>query len=154
MEKENDVALDESKTIGGTPPYISPDFLEALSSHKSFENASSVPFRKLYWYPMPSDVWAAGLTFLSSLTGLSPPWTTASFQDPHYLKFVQSNGHFFDRLQEAGLLDYYELRMINRMLDLNPAQRITAEDILNDPWFKTLDTTCSAYVAGKILTSE
>lgn len=151
--QENGGVLDESQTFGGTWEYLPPDFVDAFSFRKFAKAHPEAPHK--YWRPKAMDVWAAGILLYSAMTGRIPPWEMANWsQDLEFYHFEKSGGHYFDHLVNEGVLDQNELRMLNRMLNANPLRRITAPQILQDPWFQSLQNTCPPLIVEEVLSAE
>ena len=98
----------------GTPAYIAPEI-----------------YKKIGYTGFQSDVWSAGVTLYYILSGNLP--------------FKGNNIH---DLENAILLgEYKKIRdisfeasdIIDRMLKLNPAERITIEELLKHPWLKNVN---------------
>ena len=100
----------------GTPAYIAPEI-----------------YKKVGYTGFQSDVWSAGVTLYYMLSGNLP--------------FKGNNIH---DLENAILLgEYHKIRdisyeandIIEKMLKLNPSERITIDEILKHPWLKNVNLT-------------
>ena len=100
----------------GTPAYIAPEI-----------------YKKMGYTGFQSDVWSAGVTLYYMLSGNLP--------------FKGNNIH---DLENAILLgEYHKIRdisyeandIIEKMLKLNPSERITIDEILKHPWLKNVNLT-------------
>ena len=98
----------------GTPAYIAPEIFR----NEGYEGYSC-------------DVWSAGVTLYYMLAGMQP-FKGGKIEE---LKEVILKGQYepiHDISKEANDL-------IDRMLKLNPKERISIEDILKHPWLKNVD---------------
>ncbi len=138
--------LDETRLIGGSYFYMSPEMADA----KQYRSVLKSPDSHKYWNPMAADVWASGITLFGSLTG-NIPWKKAVVTDRDYRAFTREKSSYFDEYIKSGDLDEQELMMLMKMLDTNPDHRITAAEILKDSWFTGLKDSCSPFVISQVL---
>jgi serine/threonine protein kinase len=112
----------------GTPGYIAPEVLTA------------------YDYSPASDMWAAGVITFIMLSG-SPPF------------YGRNHPEIFDRIRKArwgfngrnwGQVSENAKDLVKRMLAQNPAERLTAAQIMEHPWIKEYDTQSDAHLADAI----
>jgi protein-serine/threonine kinase len=108
-----------SHGLVGSEPYIAPE---------AFEKGD-------YWGHI-SDVWSAGIVFYCiCLGGLA--WHIAKKSDPSYASYLGS-------LEQSKLYELFrplgsnERRVLYRMLDPNPSNRITSSELLKDDWVKSI----------------
>lgn len=107
--------------------------------------------RHKYWYPLPADIWAAGITFFGSMTG-NVPWQKALQFDRNFRDFAQDkDDHYFKEYIERGELDENEVEMLKRMWEIDAEKRITATMLLMDPWFQSLKDTCPPNIVMEVL---
>jgi serine/threonine protein kinase len=107
---ENDNCLTEQC---GTPTYVAPEIL------------SGTP------YGIPSDMWSVGVICFVLLSGC-PPFCGAS-EKTLFRKI--KNGHYeFD--SSWNIISAEAKKLIMRLLVLNPANRMTCDEALADPWLK------------------
>jgi protein-serine/threonine kinase len=109
-----------SSGITGSEPYIAPE----VFAQKEYD-ATKV------------DVWSCAIVFHCMLfDGI--PWRIA--------KKDESNYNLFLRTRETQSYDTFKTlspeckSLLYRMLDVNPSTRITMADILDDPYFKSIQT--------------
>jgi serine/threonine protein kinase len=110
-----------SRGLVGSEPYISP---EAFENSKEYSGAAA-------------DVWSAGIVFYCIwLGGLA--WHKAKKTDSAYCGYIRAReqNQTFDLFRTFTL---NERRILSRMLDPNPITRITTSELLNDPWFQSIN---------------
>lgn len=98
--------------FAGTPGYLSPEVL-----HKD-------PYGK------PVDIWACGIILYIMLVGYPPFWD----EDQHRLYALIKAGAYDFPSPEWDTVTQESKNLINSMLVLNPAKRITAAEALRQPW--------------------
>ena len=84
------------------------------------------------------DLWAAGVILYMMLTG-EPPWEEPKMEDPNF-RHISAGGNLMQILTErrAGLsLDAMDL--LQSMLWVDPADRLSLEQVMSHPWFSFLD---------------
>lgn len=98
-------------TLCGTPAYVAPEIL----AKKGYDGAKV-------------DVWSCGVILFVLTAGYLP------FNDPNLMAMYKKiyKGEF--RCPKWMSSDLK--RFLSRLLDTNPATRITIDQIINDPWFK------------------
>lgn len=98
-------------TLCGTPAYVAPEIL----SKRGYDGSTA-------------DVWSCGVVLFVLTAGYLP------FNDPNLMNMYKKiyKGEFrCARWMSADLK-----RFLSRILDTNPAIRITIDEITRDPWFK------------------
>ncbi|KAL0086245.1 kinase-like domain-containing protein [Phycomyces blakesleeanus] len=109
----------KSRGVIGSEPYIAP---EAFTE-------------KEYW-GAAADVWSAGIVLYCIYLG-GMAWHKAKKSDSAYAVFSRTYAtqqfQLFQRLIPGARTLLY------RILDPNPDTRITADEILQDPWIKSID---------------
>lgn len=98
--------------FAGTPGYLSPEVLR------------KDPYGK------PVDVWACGVILYILLVGYPPFWD----EDQHKLYAQIKAGAFDYPSPEWDTVTAEAKNLINSMLTVNPAKRITASQALRHPW--------------------
>ncbi|XP_078659686.1 calcium/calmodulin-dependent protein kinase type II delta chain-like isoform X15 [Branchiostoma floridae x Branchiostoma belcheri] len=98
--------------FAGTPGYLSPEVLR------------KDPYGK------PVDMWACGVILYILLVGYPPFWD----EDQHKLYSQIKAGAYDYPSPEWDTVTPEAKNLINSMLNLNPAKRITAEQALRHPW--------------------
>ncbi|KAI7889535.1 kinase-like domain-containing protein [Mucor mucedo] len=109
----------QSRGLVGSEPYIAPEAFE----HKEYWGAAA-------------DVWSAGIVFYCIwLGGLA--WHKAKKSDSSYCGYIRAieQNQTFDLFRTFTL---NERRILSRMLDPNPNTRITAAELIDDPWFNSI----------------
>jgi len=112
----------------GTPSYMAPE----LASKKDY-------------YGHSTDIWAAGILLYVILAGYFP------FKDPNekelFRKITRGQYDFSSHMSEDAK------SLIKKMLRMNPLERVSAEEILQDKWFtgqQSQPTNLKNYLNSKI----
>ncbi|KAG0197495.1 serine/threonine-protein kinase HAL4/sat4 [Mortierella sp. GBA30] len=109
-----------SKGLCGSEPYIAPE---------EFQN-KEYDARRV-------DVWACGIVYYCMVyQGI--PFRAATPQDPNYQHFLDMRA--VNSYEPFEKLPFGSRNLIKKILDPNPETRITVEGILEDEWFKTIET--------------
>ncbi|XP_029608683.1 calcium/calmodulin-dependent protein kinase type II subunit gamma isoform X11 [Salmo trutta] len=118
-----DVQGDEQAWFGfaGTPGYLSPEVLR------------KDPYGK------PVDIWACGVVLYILLVGYPPFWD----EDQHKLYQQIKAGAYDFPSPEWDTVTPEAKNLINQMLTINPAKRITADQALKHPWICQRSTVAS-----------
>ncbi|XP_071442424.1 calcium/calmodulin-dependent protein kinase type II alpha chain isoform X2 [Hetaerina americana] len=98
--------------FAGTPGYLSPEVLK------------KEPYGK------PVDIWACGVILYILLVGYPPFWD----EDQHRLYSQIKAGAYDYPSPEWDTVTPDAKNLINQMLTVNPAKRITASEALKHPW--------------------
>ena len=98
----------------GTPAYIAPEI-----------------YKKIGYTGFQSDVWSAGVTLYYILSGNLP----FKGNNIHELE----NSILFGEYKKIKGVSYDANDIINKMLKLDPKERITIEEILKHPWLKNVN---------------
>uniref|UniRef100_A0A4W6E8L4 calcium/calmodulin-dependent protein kinase n=1 Tax=Lates calcarifer TaxID=8187 RepID=A0A4W6E8L4_LATCA len=101
--------------FAGTPGYLSPEVLRKEA------------------YGKPVDIWACGVILYILLVGYPPFWD----EDQHKLYQQIKAGAYDFPSPEWDTVTPEAKNLINQMLTINPAKRITAQEALKHPWFTT-----------------
>ncbi|KAG6476820.1 CBL-interacting protein kinase 19-like [Zingiber officinale] len=98
-------------TFCGTPAYVAPEVL----ARKGYDGAKA-------------DIWSCGVILFVLMAGYLP------FHDPNLMLMYRKiqKGEFRSPRWFSGDL----LRLLSRLLDTNPATRITIPEIMDNRWFK------------------
>ncbi|KAM4565267.1 calcium/calmodulin-dependent protein kinase type II delta 1 chain isoform 1-T1 [Fundulus diaphanus] len=107
--------------FAGTPGYLSPEVLR------------KDPYGK------PVDMWACGVILYILLVGYPPFWD----EDQHRLYQQIKAGAYDFPSPEWDTVTPEAKDLINKMLTINPAKRITAADALKHPWVCQRSTVAS-----------
>ncbi|XP_048089049.1 calcium/calmodulin-dependent protein kinase (CaM kinase) II gamma 1 isoform X5 [Alosa alosa] len=107
--------------FAGTPGYLSPEVLR------------KDPYGK------PVDIWACGVILYILLVGYPPFWD----EDQHKLYQQIKAGAYDFPSPEWDTVTPEAKNLINQMLTINPAKRITAEQALTHPWVCQRSTVAS-----------
>ncbi|PNJ23916.1 CAMK2B isoform 3 [Pongo abelii] len=115
-----------SNTLGGrgfagTPGYLSPEVLRKEA------------------YGKPVDIWACGVILYILLVGYPPFWD----EDQHKLYQQIKAGAYDFPSPEWDTVTPEAKNLINQMLTINPAKRITAHEALKHPWVCQRSTVAS-----------
>jgi protein-serine/threonine kinase len=107
----------KSKGIRGSTPYIAP---EVLNSNE--------------YDPAAADIWSCGIIYYAMVFhGI--PWHIASEKDLQFKKYISKRSP----IEEPFMRLAREPRMLLfKMLDPNPATRISIENIIQDPWIRSI----------------
>ncbi|XP_076447567.1 calcium/calmodulin-dependent protein kinase type II delta chain-like isoform X2 [Babylonia areolata] len=108
--------------FAGTPGYLSPEVLR------------KDPYGK------PVDVWACGVILYILLVGYPPFWD----EDQHRLYAQIKAGAYDYPSPEWDTVTPEAKHLINSMLTVNPAKRITASEALKHPWICQRERVASA----------
>ncbi|TDH70735.1 hypothetical protein CCR75_004968 [Bremia lactucae] len=95
--------------VTGSAGYIAPELLQQQS------------------YGKPVDMWSVGIIIFEILTGYQP------FYPPHAC--IEEDANFSDRVWETISADAKDL--VQRLLERDPAKRITAAEALAHSWFES-----------------
>ncbi|KAK5623009.1 Calcium/calmodulin-dependent protein kinase type II subunit delta [Crenichthys baileyi] len=107
--------------FAGTPGYLSPEVLR------------KDPYGK------PVDMWACGVILYILLVGYPPFWD----EDQHRLYQQIKAGAYDFPSPEWDTVTAEAKDLINKMLTINPAKRVTAADALKHPWICQRSTVAS-----------
>ncbi|KAK2500941.1 hypothetical protein MC885_017866 [Smutsia gigantea] len=107
--------------FAGTPGYLSPEVLRKEA------------------YGKPVDIWACGVILYILLVGYPPFWD----EDQHKLYQQIKAGAYDFPSPEWDTVTPEAKNLINQMLTINPAKRITAHEALKHPWVCQRSTVAS-----------
>uniref|UniRef100_A0A2I3G8J1 calcium/calmodulin-dependent protein kinase n=1 Tax=Nomascus leucogenys TaxID=61853 RepID=A0A2I3G8J1_NOMLE len=115
--------------FAGTPGYLSPEVLR------------KDPYGK------PVDIWACGVILYILLVGYPPFWD----EDQHKLYQQIKAGAYDFPSPEWDTVTPEAKNLINQMLTINPAKRITADQALKHPWVCQRSTVASMMHRQRLL---
>ncbi|XP_039312049.1 serine/threonine-protein kinase Chk2 [Solenopsis invicta] len=117
------------KTFCGTPMYVAP---EILSTHGRSSYTNQV------------DVWSLGVILYICLSGMAPFNNNTLVEQIIGGKYEFRRAHFQNVSQDA-------MKLIKRMMTVNPKERITMSYILLDPWLRDIPMRREVYrlISGK-----
>ncbi|KAF9115938.1 serine/threonine-protein kinase HAL4/sat4 [Mortierella sp. AM989] len=109
-----------SKGLCGSEPYIAPE-----------------EFKKKEYDARRVDIWACGIVYYCMIyQGI--PFRAATAQDPNYQHFLDTCAvNSYEPLEK---LPFGARNLMKKILDPNPETRITIEGVLEDEWFKSIET--------------
>nr|AAC79460.1 calcium/calmodulin-dependent kinase type II beta subunit [Gallus gallus] len=107
--------------FAGTPGYLSPEVLRKEA------------------YGKPVDIWACGVILYILLVGYPPFWD----EDQHKLYQQIKAGAYDFPSPDWDTVTPEAKNLINQMLTINPAKRITAHEALKHPWVCQRSTVAS-----------
>lgn len=109
-----------SKGLCGSEPYIAPE-----------------EFKTKEYDARRVDIWACGIVYYCMVyQGI--PFRAAVAQDPNYQLFIDMRS--VNNYEPLEKLPIGCRKLMKRILDPNPETRITMEEILEDEWFKSIET--------------
>ncbi|KAF9993276.1 serine/threonine-protein kinase HAL4/sat4, partial [Entomortierella chlamydospora] len=109
-----------SKGLCGSEPYIAPE-----------------EFKSKEYDARRVDVWACGIVYYCMVyQGI--PFRAATAQDPNYQHFLDMRA--VNNYEPLERLPFGARNLMKKILDPNPETRITIEGILEDEWFKNIET--------------
>ena len=120
-----DQSAEAMHTICGTPLYISPEMLSGFGDEKG--NISK--------YGTEVDIWACGVILYALLSGCTP-FTTANKASILELFDDIRGGHFNFDDPCWEMVSPQATDLIEGMLTVDPAARLTAEEALKHPWLQ------------------
>jgi serine/threonine protein kinase len=102
----------------GTKGYMAPEVV----AHEPYDGAAS-------------DVWSAGVVLFIMLAGF-PPFQVADMSD-WWFRAITNNRYqsFWDAHRRTASFSEEAMNFMSRIFCANPADRITIEEMLDDPWF-------------------
>ncbi|KAI0462197.1 hypothetical protein LJB42_004285 [Komagataella kurtzmanii] len=133
-----DNTIIKAKGIVGSDPYLAPEVFQT----KAYD-------------PRPVDIWSIAIIYccmaLKRFPWKIPRSSESSFRNFCATPNTDLDGNYLneeDKAKEAKIQGPYRLfrllphssrRLISRMLELDPARRISVEEILDDVWFRSID---------------
>lgn len=99
----------------GTPPYAAPEVLAGAPYHAR-----------------PADVWSCGIVLVTMLAG-ELPWDEPSDRVKEFIAWRKKKLMYTPWTK----LNVDEIRFLEKVLAVNPKERLTIEQICEEQWFKT-----------------
>jgi len=109
--------IHKSKGLSGSTPYIAPEEFTC----EEFD-------------PRAVDVWSCAIIYYA-MTFHSIPWEVANSKNPEYAHYLENR-----KLTEEPFVRFSSgpQHLLFKMLNPDPAQRITIDEILKNPWFQQI----------------
>eukprot|EP01062_Namystynia_karyoxenos_P067295 TRINITY_DN61200_c0_g1_i1.p1 TRINITY_DN61200_c0_g1~~TRINITY_DN61200_c0_g1_i1.p1 ORF type:complete len:501 (+),score=172.56 TRINITY_DN61200_c0_g1_i1:81-1505(+) len=122
----------------GTPYYIAPELLN-----------TAVFRRQPHYEPPACDMWSAGVIAYLLLAGYPPFRVAAHDQNAKQKLFRQivEGNVVFDKGQAWDQISDNGKDLVRRLLEVDPATRITAAEALEHPWFADLRLISDAHLS-------
>lgn len=120
-------------TVCGTPTYVAPEILSEVG------------------YGVQVDVWAAGIILYILLCGFPPFVSDSNNTEELFDKIIA--GHFEYKSPYWDEISEPAMELIAQMLEVDPARRLTAEQVLGHQWIiddKASDSDMQVQVAKKL----
>lgn len=135
----------KAKGVVGSDPYLAPEVLI-----------------ERYYDPRPLDIWSIAIMFCCmSLRRF--PWKAPKSSDNSFKLFCTkpeegANGEITKSKTKGPhrllrLLPHASRELINGMLELDPQKRITMHQVLNNDWFKSIETCVLSDETNEVLKS-
>ncbi|QLG72125.1 hypothetical protein HG535_0C04790 [Zygotorulaspora mrakii] len=113
--RRKDGSLKISSDQRGSPPYMAPEILHSGE-----------------YYADMTDIWSIGVLIFVILTG-ETPWEFPSFEDENFELFISNKGNL--NLGTWSKLDFTHLNLLRKILQPDPAYRISLAELRQHPWF-------------------
>ncbi|EAU93582.1 CAMK/CAMKL/CHK1 protein kinase [Coprinopsis cinerea okayama7 len=101
----------------GSLPYVAPEVGGPLNSNAPYEAE-------------PIDVWGCGVILFTLLVG-NTPWDEPTRHSPEFCRYL--DGTIFDE-DPWNRISETPLSLLQGMLNVNPAERMTLSDVYQHPW--------------------
>ena len=118
-EEETTKPIHKLKGLCGSCPYIAPEEF----------NGQEYDGRQV-------DVWSLGIIYYAMVFHCVP-WEMAHPKNPNYKQFLAEGFEYFEPFSR---LPGKTRALLKRILEPDPAKRATIEDILNDEWYKKIQS--------------
>ncbi|OJJ98056.1 hypothetical protein ASPACDRAFT_53570 [Aspergillus aculeatus ATCC 16872] len=112
-----------STTFCGSPPYIAPEVI-SCSSRSQIKGRG--------YRPDLVDIWSCGIVLFVLLAG-NTPWDSPTETSYEYQEYLATNGRTTDELWQQ--LPPATLSLLRGMLNVDPANRFSLEDVRRHPWY-------------------
>lgn len=124
--------------IVGSDPYLAPELLSGRS--KSYD-------------PRPVDIWAIAIIYYCLIMGKFP-WKAPRRNFNNFRLFSEDPDDEDDvskgPLRILRLLPEYSRSLIGKMMELDPKARIKMDDLINDPWIRSIHC-CEEDQSGRLV---
>ncbi|KAI8601039.1 kinase-like domain-containing protein, partial [Dissophora ornata] len=117
-----------ARGISGSDPYIAPE-LFTTEQHN----------------PRLADIWSVGIIFLCMTLRRFPWRVPRDDQDPSFQAFANPDGS--GKLRLLKLMPRESRPIMSRILEIDPSRRVLIEDVLDDPWIKSIDHCTVDYMS-------
>ena len=135
------ILLDENKNV----KLIDFGFSTCIPNHKKLRMFCGTPsymapqiVSKVEYAGPPADIWATGVLMYALLNGCFP--FRGQTDDDLYRRIKRGTYHIYNQKVTREYID-----ILQRCLDINDDTRPTAQDLLEDNWFKITDIKQRAY---------
>ncbi|EGR28785.1 protein kinase domain protein [Ichthyophthirius multifiliis] len=85
------------------------------------------------------DIFALGVILFCMVSGFPPYYQKAAINDPYYKYFAENEKDLYWNVIQAKFNKCYSIEficLINGMLEFNPDERFSLQDIFNDQWLQ------------------
>ena len=139
--KLENILLDEHKNV----KLIDFGFSTCIPNHKKLRMFCGTPsymapqiVSKVEYAGPPADIWATGVLMYALLNGCFP--FRGQTDDDLYRRIKRGTYHIYNQKVTREYID-----ILQRCVDINDDTRPTAQDLLEDNWFKITDIKARAY---------
>ncbi|KAH2998598.1 hypothetical protein KXV72_008501 [Aspergillus fumigatus] len=112
-----------STTFCGSPPYIAPEVI-SCSNRRQVKGAG--------YRPDLVDIWSCGIVLFVLLAG-NTPWDSPTDSSYEFHEYLATNARTSDELWQK--LPAATLSLLRGMLNVDPSNRFSLEDVRRHPWF-------------------
>ncbi|BCS13202.1 serine/threonine protein kinase [Aspergillus luchuensis IFO 4308] len=112
-----------STTFCGSPPYIAPEVISCSSKHM---------MKGAGYRPDLVDIWSCGIVLFVLLAG-NTPWDSPTETSYEFQEYLATNGRTSDELWQQ--LPIETLSLLRGMLNIDPSNRFSLEDVRRHPWY-------------------
>lgn len=107
----------------GSPPYIAPEVI-SCSNRRQVKGAG--------YRPDLVDIWSCGIVLFVLLAG-NTPWDSPTDSSYEFHEYLATNARTSDELWQK--LPAATLSLLRGMLNVDPSNRFSLEDVRRHPWF-------------------
>ncbi|GES61123.1 serine/threonine protein kinase [Aspergillus terreus] len=112
-----------STTFCGSPPYIAPEVISCSSKNQVKGSG---------YRPDLVDIWSCGIVLFVLLAG-NTPWDSPTENSYEFHEYVATNARTTDELWQK--LPVATLSLLRGMLNIDPNNRFSLEDVRRHPWY-------------------